>query len=89
EVKQVFKISKLGNIAGCRVIQGEIRRNARARVMRNGEKIHEGELASLKHEREDVREVRQGFDCGMAFKGFNDFQEGDIIETFMLERANG
>jgi len=89
EVKQVFKISKVGNIAGCRVIQGEIRRNARARILRDGEKIHEGELASLKHEREDVREVRQGFDCGMAFKGFNDFQEGDIIESFILERANG
>jgi translation initiation factor IF-2 len=89
EIKQVFKISKVGNIAGCRVLQGEIRRNARARLMRDGEKIHEGELASLKHEREDVREVRQGFDCGMAFKGFNDYQEGDIIETFVLERANG
>jgi translation initiation factor IF-2 len=88
EVKQVFKISKVGNIAGCRVTQGEVRRNARARLLRNGEKIHEGDLASLKHEREDVREVRQGFDCGMAFKGFNDYQEGDIIESYVLERAN-
>jgi translation initiation factor IF-2 len=87
EVKQIFKISKVGNIAGCRVTQGEVRRNARARLMRDGEKIHEGELASLKHEREDVREVRQGFDCGIAFKGFNDFHEGDIIESFVLERA--
>jgi translation initiation factor IF-2 len=89
EVKQVFKITKVGNIAGCRVLQGEFRRNARARVMRNGEKVFEGELASLKHEREDVREVRQGFDCGMAFKGFNDFEEGDIIESFVLERVGG
>jgi translation initiation factor IF-2 len=87
EVKAIFRISKVGNIAGCRVVQGDIRRNARARVMRDGEKIYEGELASLKHEREDVREVRQGFDCGLAFKNFNDFQEGDIIESFVLERV--
>jgi translation initiation factor IF-2 len=89
EVKQIFKITKVGNIAGCRVTHGDIRRNARARVIREGEKIYEGELASLKHEREDVREVRQGFDCGIAFKNFNDFQEGDIIESFVLERVGG
>jgi translation initiation factor IF-2 len=89
EVKAIFKITKVGNIAGCRVVQGDIRRNARARVIRDGEKIYEGELASLKHEREDVREVRQGFDCGLAFKSFNDFQEGDIIESFVLERVGG
>jgi translation initiation factor IF-2 len=89
EVKAIFKITKVGNIAGCRVVQGDIRRNARARVLRDGEKIFEGELASLKHEREDVREVRQGFDCGVAFKSFNDFQEGDIIESFVLERVGG
>ncbi len=86
EVRAIFHVSKVGNIAGCRVIQGEIRRNARVRVMRNGEKVFEGEIASLKHERDDVREVRQGFECGISFKNFNDFQEGDTIEAFTLER---
>ncbi len=89
EVRAIFHISKFGDIAGCRVVQGEIRRNARVRIMRSGEKVYEGEIASLKHEREDVREVRQGFECGISFKGFNDFKEGDIIEAFTLERFGG
>ena len=71
-VQAVFKITKMGNIAGCRVNSGEIRRNARIRVMRNGEVIHEGEVASLKHEKDDVKEVRQGFDCGISLKNFTD-----------------
>ncbi len=89
EIRAIFHVSKVGNIAGCRVLQGEVRRNARVRIMRNGEKVFEGEIASLKHEREDVREVRQGFECGISFKGFNDFREGDIIECFTLERFGG
>lgn len=89
EIRAIFHISKVGDIAGCRVLQGEVRRNARARILRDGEKIFEGELASLKHEREDVREIRQGFDCGMSFKGFADFREGDIVEVFVLERFGG
>ncbi len=89
EVRAIFHITKVGSIAGCRVVQGEVRRNARVRLMRSGEKVFEGEIASLKHEREDVREVRQGFECGISFKGFNDFQEGDIIESFTLERFGG
>jgi translation initiation factor IF-2 len=89
EVLATFRISKVGQVAGCRVQQGEIRRNARCRVWRGEEKIHEGELASLKHEKDDVREVRTGFECGIAFKGFNDFQVGDIIECFVMERVGG
>lgn len=88
EVLAIFRISKVGQVAGCRVLQGEIRRNARARVWRGDEKLHEGELASLKHEKDDVREVRTGFECGIAFKGFNDFQVGDIIECFVMERVS-
>jgi len=88
EVLAVFHISKVGNIAGCKVLSGEIRRNTRVRVLRNSEKIYEGELASLKHEQEDVNEVRQGFQCGMAFKGFKDMKEGDVIEAFVMERVN-
>jgi translation initiation factor IF-2 len=89
DVKAIFKISKVGAIAGCRVTNGEVRRNGRFRVVRAGQVVHEGELASLKHERDDVREVRQGFDCGMGFKNFNEFVEGDIIECFTLERFGG
>jgi translation initiation factor IF-2 len=86
EVRAIFKISKVGAIAGSRVLSGEIRRNGKVRVVRNGEKIHDGELSSLKHERDDVREVRQGFDCGIGFKNYNEFLEGDIIECYTLER---
>lgn len=88
EVLAVFHISKVGNIAGCKVLTGEIRRNTKVRVSRDGQKIYEGELASLKHEQEDVNEVRQGFQCGMAFKGFKDLKEGDVIEAFVMERVN-
>ena len=85
EVRAVFRISKVGNIAGCSVLQGEVRRNSLARVIRGGEKIHEGEVSSLKHHEEDVREVRQGFECGIGLKDFNKFEEGDVIESFILE----
>ncbi len=88
EVLAVFHITKVGNIAGCKVLTGEIRRNTKVRVMRDDQKIYEGDLASLKHEQEDVNEVRQGFQCGMAFKGFKDIKEGDIIEAFVIERVN-
>ena len=87
DVMTVFKISKVGNIAGCRVTQGEVRRNGRARLNRAGKVIYEGEFASLKHEKDDVREVRSGFDCGIALKGFNDYAAGDLIECFILQRT--
>ncbi|BCY18720.1 MAG: translation initiation factor IF-2 [Chloroflexi bacterium] len=88
EVLAVFKISKLGNIAGCRVIQNEIRRNGKIRVIRGGEKIFEGDISSLKHEKDDVKEVRQGFDCGISLKNFEAFEKGDILECFTLERSS-
>ncbi len=87
EVLALFKINKVGNIAGCRVMQGEIRRNAKTRVLRAGQVIHEGEIGSLKHEKDDVKEVRQGFDCGIALKNFTDLAVGDSIECYYLERT--
>jgi translation initiation factor IF-2 len=87
EVLAVFKISKLGNIAGCRVTQGELRRNGKIRVLRGGQEIHNGEVASLKHEKEDVREVRQGYDCGVSLKNFDAFQAGDQLECYVRERV--
>ena len=85
EVLAVFPISKVGNVAGCKVIQGEIRRNAKVRVMRKGELINETEVSSLRHEKEIVREVRQGFECGISLRNFNDFVPGDMIEAYTFE----
>ena len=85
DVRKVFRISKVGNIAGCYVIDGEIRRNARAKVFRNGEIVTIGEISTIKHLQEDVREIRQGFECGIAIKNFSEFVEGDRIECVLVE----
>ena len=85
EVRAVFRISKVGNIAGCYVRDGEIRRNARIRVFRNSEKIFEAAVASLRHLQEDVREIHQGFECGIGIKGFDSLEVGDILECFTVE----
>jgi translation initiation factor IF-2 len=87
EVRAVFKISKIGNIAGCFITIGEFHRNARGRVLRGDKVMYEGELSSLKHYQEDEREVRQGFECGVAIKGFSDYAEGDTIECYVLEKT--
>lgn len=85
EVRAVFKIPKIGFIAGCRVIEGEIKRNAQMRVVRNNSIIYEGDISSLKHEKDDVREVRTGFECGIGLRGFDSFEEGDILECITRE----
>jgi translation initiation factor IF-2 len=85
EVRAVFRISKVGRIAGCRVLQGEIRRNANIAVIREREIVFEGPVSSLKHEKDDVKEVREGFECGINVRGFEDFEEGDILECFVEE----
>ncbi len=87
EVRQVFRISRVGNIAGCRVTSGEIRRNARIRVLRAGQVQHEGPISSLKHLQEDVREVKTGFECGVGIKGYDDLQVGDHLECYILEKV--
>jgi translation initiation factor IF-2 len=87
EVLQTFKITKVGTIAGCRVLSGEIRRNAFVRIMRGDEKLFEGELASLKHEKENEKEVREGFECGLRVRGFNDFEVGDTVISFSVEEV--
>ncbi len=87
EVLAVFHISKLGNIAGCKVLIGELRRNGKIRVLRGNKTVHEGEMSSLKREKEDVREVRQGFECGVALKNFDEFAQGDVIECYVRERV--
>lgn len=85
EVRAIFKISRLGRIAGCHVIEGEIRRKARIRVFRDKEEIFDGEITTLKNGKDDVSEAREGFDCGISAKEFNNFNEGDIIEAYVRE----
>lgn len=87
EIKQVFRISRLGNIAGCVVRGGKVARNALIRVRRDGNIIHEGKLASLKIVKEDVKEVRQGLECGMKIAGFDDIKVGDIIEAYEIQQV--
>jgi translation initiation factor IF-2 len=89
EVRQVFRISKVGTIAGCMIKEGEARRNAKARVRRAGHIISESNgVSSLKRVQEDVREVRQGFECGIGLSNFEAFLSGDLIEFFVTERVN-
>jgi translation initiation factor IF-2 len=82
EVRQVFRASKLGNIAGCMVTRGVITRNAGVRVLRNDVVVHDGKMASLKRFAEDVREAQEGFECGILLDGFNDIKEGDVLEAY-------
>lgn len=82
DIRQVFKISRVGVIAGCYVLEGTIRRGSRIRLLRDNVVIHEGELSSLKRFKDDVREVKGGFECGLSIKDYNDLKVGDQIEAF-------
>jgi len=82
EIRQVFRISKVGAVAGCYVLEGLIRRSSKIRLLRDNVVIHEGELDSLKRFKDDVREVKAGFECGLSLKNFNDIKEGDQLEVF-------
>ncbi|MDD3433597.1 MAG: translation initiation factor IF-2, partial [Tepidiphilus sp.] len=87
EVRQVFRVPKVGTVAGCYVLEGTIKRGAKVRVLRDNVVIHEGELDSLKRFKEDVREVKAGYECGLSVKGYNDIQEGDQIEVFEVREV--
>jgi translation initiation factor IF-2 len=82
EIREVFKISKIGSIAGCYVQDGVIRRNSMVRVLRNNVVIHSGELDSLKRFKDDVKEVKNNFECGLSIKGFNEIEVADMLEVF-------
>jgi translation initiation factor IF-2 len=86
EVRAVFTIPRVGKIAGVYVSDGQVARNSLARVRRNDQLVYEGRVSSLRRFTEDVREVREGFECGVGLEGFRDFQEGDIIEFYRKER---
>ena len=81
-MRALFRASRLGVIAGCYVTRGVIRRNAQVRVVREGTVIYETTIASLKRFKDDVREVQEGFECGILLEGFNDLKEGDVLEAY-------
>ena len=86
EIRAIFRSSKLGNIAGCMVTSGQLRRNAKVRLIRDGAVVSDNlDLASLRREKDDVAEVREGFECGLVLRGYNDIKEGDVVEAFELK----
>ena len=85
EILEVFNISKVGKVAGCRVTEGMVRRGAKVRLIRDDVVIHEGELSTLKRFKDEVREVQSGQECGMAFTNYQDIQKGDVIECYDVE----
>jgi translation initiation factor IF-2 len=87
QVLNIFRIPKVGTIAGCRVVDGTIKRDAEIRLMREGEQVFKGKLSSLKRFKDDAREVTNGMECGMGIAGFNDIQVGDTVEAFVTERV--
>jgi translation initiation factor IF-2 len=85
EIRDIFRSSKIGNIAGCMVTDGLIRRNAKARLLRDGNVVADNlDLASLKREKDDASEVREGFECGLVLKNYQDIKIGDIVESFEM-----
>jgi translation initiation factor IF-2 len=87
EIRQVFRISKVGAVAGCMVLDGVVKRGAQVRLLRDNVVIYTGELDSLKRFKDDVREVKSGFECGLSLKNFNDIQEGDQLEVFEIQEV--
>ncbi len=87
EIRNVFNISKVGKVAGCMVVDGMVRRGARVRLVRDNVVIHEGSLSQLKRFKDDAKEVKEGYECGMAFENYHDIQTGDIIECFEIEEV--
>ena len=84
EIRRIFKSSKIGNIAGCFVLDGKITRSSKVRLLRDGQVVHTGTLASLRREANDTKEVREGFECGIVIKDYNDIKEADVIEAFKV-----
>ncbi len=87
EVREVFKVSKVGTIAGCYVTEGRIDRNGHARLIRDGVVVYDGEISSLKRFKDDAKEVREGFECGIGIQNFNDIKVGDVIEAYSVEEV--
>jgi translation initiation factor IF-2 len=84
-IKKIFKISKVGKIAGCEVTEGTVRKGAKVRLLRDNVVIHEGDLSTLKHHQNEVKEVKQGVECGMSLANYDNIKEGDLIECFEIK----
>jgi translation initiation factor IF-2 len=84
DVREVYRISKVGTVAGCYVLEGVVRRGAKIRVLRDNVVIHDGELDSLKRFKDDVREVKAGFECGLSIRNFNDVEKADQLEVYEI-----
>jgi len=87
EIRQVFRVSKVGNVAGCMVLEGLVKRGARVRLLRDSVVLFTGELDSLKRFKDDVREVKEGFECGLSVRNYDDIKEGDQIEVFEIKEV--
>ena len=87
EVRQIYKASKIGTIAGGMVIDGKITRDSKVRLIRDGVVVYEGELGSLKRFKDDVKEVKQGYECGLTIQNYNDIKEGDVIEAYQMKEV--
>ena len=85
EAREIFKIRGIGTIAGSYVTEGSIKRNGKARVIRDGIVVYDGEIGSLKRFKDDAKEVKEGFECGIGISNFNDVKVGDVIETYQVE----
>ena len=86
-VQRAFKISRVGTVPGCRVLSGNIQRNARARVIRDNTVIGDYAIDALRRVKDDVKEVREGLECGIKLGGFNDIKEGDLLEVYKIEEV--
>lgn len=89
EIRHIYKVSKIGNIAGCYVTDGSIKRDCGIRLIREGIIIYEGKLASLKRFKDDAKEVNQGYECGLTIENYNDIKEGDIVEGYVMQEVEG
>jgi translation initiation factor IF-2 len=87
EVREIFNITKVGQVAGCYVTDGRVTRGARAKLIRDRETVYDGRVATLKREKNDVREVLSGYECGLSLEGFSDVQRGDHLEIYQIEET--
>jgi translation initiation factor IF-2 len=87
EILEVFNITKVGKVAGCRVTEGQVQRGAKVRLIRDNVVVHEGTLSTLKRFKDEVKEVQVGQECGMAFENYQDMRAGDVIECFTVEEV--
>jgi len=85
EIRNVFNITGVGRVAGCMVTEGMVKRGAKVRLLRDNVVIHDGSLGQLKRFKDDVKEVKEGYECGMSFENYNDIQVGDFIECYEIE----